>query len=128
MQAAVDAHREPLDPPSWGLVLDSGVLIVAERSAIPVNEPQQSGLVIPFADLPIGTTALHFGHAVETRNLRHFQMIPGLRVVPLRYGFEVAIYASPLPCPEAFLTSLLRRHRVLDMLSGGFVSLQRRDL
>jgi predicted nucleic acid-binding protein len=44
---------------------------------------KQSGSVIPFADLLIGATALQFGYAVGTRNLRHFRMIPGLRVVPL---------------------------------------------
>jgi hypothetical protein len=27
VQAAIDAHREPLEPPTIGLILDSGVLI-----------------------------------------------------------------------------------------------------
>ncbi len=112
-----------------GLVLDSSVLIAAERDARPVSEllatlekvygeteivlssitvielehglhrantaelaqaaakidadAKQTGRVIPFPDLLIGATALHFGYAVGTRNLRHFQMIPGLNVVPL---------------------------------------------
>jgi predicted nucleic acid-binding protein len=58
-----------------GLVLDSGVLIAAEREA------RQLGRVIPFSDLLIGATALHFGYAMGTRNLRHFRMIPNLAVI-----------------------------------------------
>lgn len=41
------------------------------------------GLVIATADLLIGITALHYGYALGTRNVRHFQMIPGLKVIPL---------------------------------------------
>ena len=41
------------------------------------------GTTIPFPDLLIGTTALHFGYAVGTRNLRHFQMVPKLAVIQL---------------------------------------------
>ena len=41
------------------------------------------GLVIATADLLIGTTALHYGYALGTRNLRHFRMIPGLQVLSL---------------------------------------------
>ena len=126
-----------------GLVLDSGVLIAAERDAKPVSdllleleqkhgetelehglhrantpalarqrrayldtiflaipvEPftkqmgqlaakidadaKRTGLVIPFEDLLIGVTALHFGYGIGTRNLRHFRMIPNLNVIAL---------------------------------------------
>jgi predicted nucleic acid-binding protein len=38
---------------------------------------------IATADLLIGATALHFGFAVGTRNMRHFKMIPGLSVLGL---------------------------------------------
>lgn len=44
---------------------------------------KKAGLVLATADLLIGVTALHYGYAVGTRNLRHFQMIPGLRVLAL---------------------------------------------
>jgi predicted nucleic acid-binding protein len=37
-------------------------------------------MVIPLADLQIGVTALHFGFAIATLNVRHFEMIPGLLV------------------------------------------------
>lgn len=41
------------------------------------------GLVIATADLLIGITALHYGYALGTRNVRHFKMIPGLKVLSL---------------------------------------------
>ncbi|MBI3208793.1 MAG: PIN domain-containing protein [Candidatus Solibacter usitatus] len=44
---------------------------------------RQHGCTIPFADLLIGATALHFGYGVGTRNLRHFQMVPNLRITQL---------------------------------------------
>jgi len=44
-------------------------------------ETRISGIVIPFADLLIGGTALHFGYGLVTRNLRHFEKIPDLKIV-----------------------------------------------
>ena len=44
---------------------------------------KKTGLVIATADLLIGVTALHYGYAVGTRNVRHFKMIPGLQVITL---------------------------------------------
>ena len=41
-----------------------------------------NGITIPFADLLIGATALHFGYALVTSNVRHFRNIPGLSVIP----------------------------------------------
>ncbi len=41
-----------------------------------------NGITIPFADLLIGGTALHFGYALVTSNVRHFRNIPGLSVIP----------------------------------------------
>lgn len=38
------------------------------------------GVVIPFADLQIGATALHFGFPILTHNTRHFEMVPDLIV------------------------------------------------
>ena len=45
------------------------------------GEARQEGLVIPFADLLIGGTALHLGYGLVTRNERHFRMIPNLKVI-----------------------------------------------
>jgi tRNA(fMet)-specific endonuclease VapC len=47
------------------------------------GEQQSKGVVIPFADLLIGATALLLGYKVLTENLRHFQNIPGLSVMRL---------------------------------------------
>lgn len=39
------------------------------------------GISIAFQDLLIGATALHLGFDVATLNVRHFQKIPGLKIV-----------------------------------------------
>jgi predicted nucleic acid-binding protein len=41
------------------------------------------GNILPFNDLMIAAAAIEPGYAVLTGNLRHFQRIPGLTVVPL---------------------------------------------
>jgi predicted nucleic acid-binding protein len=46
-------------------------------------EQQSRGVVIPFADLLIGATALTLSYSVLTVNVRHFERIPGLSVVKL---------------------------------------------
>ena len=48
-----------------------------------LKEAKKKGITIPFADLLIGVTALHFGYAVGTRNKRHFKLIPDLKVLSL---------------------------------------------
>ena len=47
------------------------------------GEQQSRGVVIPFADLLIGATALALGYSVLTVNVRHFEHIPGLSVVKI---------------------------------------------
>jgi predicted nucleic acid-binding protein len=47
------------------------------------GEQQSRGIIIPFADLLIGATALEVGYSVLTVNVRHFRLIPGLTVVQL---------------------------------------------
>ena len=46
-------------------------------------EMKQAGLVIATADLLIGAKALHHRYAIGARNVRHFRMIPELKVVSL---------------------------------------------
>jgi predicted nucleic acid-binding protein len=46
-------------------------------------ELQSRGIVIPFADLLIGATALHLAYSVLTVNPRHFRQVPGLSVLQL---------------------------------------------
>jgi tRNA(fMet)-specific endonuclease VapC len=45
------------------------------------GEQQSRGVVIPFADLLIGATALSLGFKVLTGNRRDFERIPGLTVM-----------------------------------------------
>jgi predicted nucleic acid-binding protein len=47
------------------------------------GELQQKGIIIASLDLMIGVTALETGFGVATRNVKHFHMIPGLRVVEI---------------------------------------------
>lgn len=56
---------------------------IARLAARIGGESQRKGVSIPFQDLVIGVTALHFNYAVATLNVRHFQMIPGLVLRPL---------------------------------------------
>ena len=48
-------------------------------------EGQQAakGISLAFEDLAIGVTALELGFEVATLNLRHFQIIPGLKLVSI---------------------------------------------
>jgi tRNA(fMet)-specific endonuclease VapC len=53
---------------------------IAVRAGAISGQQTHRGLVIPFADLLIGATALHHGFEVVTENVRHFEMIPDLVV------------------------------------------------
>ena len=56
---------------------------IARRSGRIDGESRREGITIPFQDLAIWVTALVFDYAVATGNIRHFQLIPSLAVVPL---------------------------------------------
>ena len=45
------------------------------------TEQRSRGVVIPYADLLIGATALSLGFSVLTANALHFRQVPGLAVV-----------------------------------------------
>ena len=45
------------------------------------GEQAEHGVSIAFEDLLIAATALQLGFGIATANVRHFQLIPGLRVV-----------------------------------------------
>jgi predicted nucleic acid-binding protein len=47
------------------------------------GEQQERGATIPFSDLLIGATALFHDYSVLTVNVRHFWLVPGLRVMRL---------------------------------------------
>jgi predicted nucleic acid-binding protein len=55
--------------------------MVAVRAGEIDGENQARGLRLPLSDLLIGVTALELSYSVATTNVRHFQMIPGLKVV-----------------------------------------------
>jgi predicted nucleic acid-binding protein len=46
------------------------------------GEQTAAGVVVPFVDLLIGATALSLGFSIQTVNMRHFNKIPGLNVIP----------------------------------------------
>ena len=46
------------------------------------GEQAAKGIAIPFEDLVIGATALQLGFDLVTLNIRHFQLIPSLKVIP----------------------------------------------
>lgn len=58
-------------------------LLIAQLAGRIEGEQAARGISIDFADLVIGTTALHLGFDVATINTRHFRLIPGLNVVAL---------------------------------------------
>lgn len=55
---------------------------IALRAGQIDGENTAKGIRVALADLYIGITALELGYKVATANVRHFQMIPGLIIVP----------------------------------------------
>ena len=76
-------RREYLDAVFAAIPVEPFTREMAQLAAKIDAEARKLGRTIPFADLLIGVTALHFGYAVGTRNLRHFQMIPSLAVIQI---------------------------------------------
>jgi tRNA(fMet)-specific endonuclease VapC len=68
------------------LLLDLEVISYSKATALLPgkidSEQRTKGFTIPFPDLLIGTTALDIGYSVLTGNLRHFNLIPGLKIIP----------------------------------------------
>jgi tRNA(fMet)-specific endonuclease VapC len=58
-------------------------LEIARRIGRLEGEQAAKGISLAFEDLAIGVTALELGFEMATLNLRHFQMIPGLKIVSL---------------------------------------------
>lgn len=58
------------------------VTIETARLAFPIEGGQAAqGVIIAFEDLLIAATALQLGFGVVTGNVRHFEVVPGLKVV-----------------------------------------------
>jgi tRNA(fMet)-specific endonuclease VapC len=65
------------------LIIHPVSLEIAQLAGKIDGEEAAKGFTIPFEDLIIGVTALHFGFDVATLNAKHFQLIPGLQIVTL---------------------------------------------
>jgi predicted nucleic acid-binding protein len=55
---------------------------VALRAGQIDGENTAKGVRVALSDLLIGVTALELGYRVATANVRHFQLVPGLGIVP----------------------------------------------
>jgi len=78
------ARREAFVEEFLGTVAIYPLTTEVARLAGKLDAEQQSrGIVVPFADLLIGATALSLGYSVLTVNVRHFGRIPGLSVIEL---------------------------------------------
>jgi predicted nucleic acid-binding protein len=55
---------------------------VALRAGRIDGENAFKGVRLALSDLLIGVTALELGYRVATHNVRHFEMVPGLEIVP----------------------------------------------
>jgi tRNA(fMet)-specific endonuclease VapC len=58
-------------------------LAIAQLAGRIEGEQAAKGISIAVEDLIIGATALHLGFDVATLNVRHFESIPGLKLVSL---------------------------------------------
>jgi len=65
------------------LIVHPVTLEIAQLAGKIEGEQTAKGIAIAFEDLVIGATALHLGFDVATLNTRHFQLIPGLKIVTL---------------------------------------------
>jgi predicted nucleic acid-binding protein len=70
----------------YDLLLDLEVISYTKSTALLAGridgEQRARGFTIPFPDLLIGATALEVDYSIVTGNLRHFNLIPGLRTIP----------------------------------------------
>jgi predicted nucleic acid-binding protein len=66
-----------------GVPIQPVTVLIALRAGQIDGRSQARGIRIPLSDLRIGTSALELGYGVGTANVRHFEQIPGLKVVRL---------------------------------------------
>jgi tRNA(fMet)-specific endonuclease VapC len=86
-RAKIEAHRKRrrffVEEALKGLVVHPVSLEIAQLAGRIEGEQAARGVSIAFEDLVIGATALHLGFDVATLNVKHFQVIPGLKIVSL---------------------------------------------
>ena len=72
-----------LDDLLTGVPIQPVTVSIALRAGQIDGQSQAKGVRIPLSDLLIGASALELGYGVGTANVRHFQLIPGLKVIQL---------------------------------------------
>ena len=72
-----------LDELLTGVPIQPVTVPIALRAGQIDGESQMRGVRIPLSDLLIGASALELGYALGTANIRHFQLIPGLKIIKL---------------------------------------------
>ena len=72
-----------LDELLTGVPIQPVTVPIALRAGQIDGESQAKGVRIPLSDLLIGISALELGYGVGTANIRHFQLIPGLKVIQI---------------------------------------------
>jgi tRNA(fMet)-specific endonuclease VapC len=77
-----ERRRKFLEEFMLDMVVHSYTLPIAEIAGKIGGEQIALGLTIPTVDLMIGATALSLNFSILTTNVRHFNLIPGLRVIP----------------------------------------------
>jgi tRNA(fMet)-specific endonuclease VapC len=65
------------------LIVHPVTLEMAQLAGRIEGEQAAKGISIGFEDLVIGATALSLGFDVATLNVKHFELIPGLKIVTL---------------------------------------------
>jgi predicted nucleic acid-binding protein len=78
-----DRRQRFLDELLGGVPIQPATVPIALHAGQIDGRSQARGIRIPLSDLRIGTSALELGYGVGTANVRHFEQIPGLKVVRL---------------------------------------------
>jgi predicted nucleic acid-binding protein len=78
-----DRRQRFLDELLGGVPIQPVTVPIALHAGQIDGRSQARGIRIPLSDLRIGTSALELGYGVGTANVRHFEQIPGLKVVRL---------------------------------------------
>ena len=84
-RTAIDRERRKAfcDELCRDMIVHPVSLDIAQLAGRIEGEQAAQGISIAFQDLLIGATALYLGFDVATFNVRHFQSVPGLKVVGL---------------------------------------------
>jgi len=81
--AARDRRRDFAEDLMQSLTVFPVTVEIAQLAGRIEGEQAALGFAIPFEDLIIGTTALYYGFDIATPNVRHFKLIPDLKIVAL---------------------------------------------